>query len=112
MTSGLLIKSAAPDAVEIESNYLVLQTLQDGETRVYQAGKYIDRLADSSGGGHVEIVEGEARGSIIRDFVQKSSGRFGGNLQDLRILEWVGMDKYIPVGVGKCHAKESPGQFG
>ncbi len=50
LTSGLTIKSASADAVTMESNYVVLQTLQDGETRVYQAGKYIDKLVMTSQG--------------------------------------------------------------
>jgi anthranilate 1,2-dioxygenase small subunit len=44
LTSALTIVSASAEAVAMESNYVVLQTLQDGETRVYQAGKYKDQL--------------------------------------------------------------------
>ncbi len=45
MTSGLMIKTIDDKTVEAESSYVVIQTLQDGESRVYQAGRYLDVIA-------------------------------------------------------------------
>jgi anthranilate 1,2-dioxygenase small subunit len=47
--SGRRIGKAAADAVLVEANYLVIQTLQDGESRVYQAGRYRDEVVESGG---------------------------------------------------------------
>ena len=44
MTSGLEFKLLDKDTVEMHSNYVVVQTLTDGESRVYQAGRYFDRV--------------------------------------------------------------------
>ena len=44
MTSGLEFKLVDKDTVEMQSNYVVVQTLTDGESRVYQAGRYFDRV--------------------------------------------------------------------
>ena len=45
--SGLQIGAVDTDVVNCSANYLVLQTLQDGETRVYQTGRYHDVLERS-----------------------------------------------------------------
>lgn len=50
MTSGLMIKAIDADTAETESSYLVIQTLQDGESAVYQAGRYIDRVVRTAAG--------------------------------------------------------------
>ena len=50
MTSGLKITPVDPNTVEMESNYLVVQTLTDGESRVYQAGRYFDRVVRTTQG--------------------------------------------------------------
>ena len=42
MTSGMQIRVIDADTVETESSYVVVQTLQDGESFVYQAGRYLD----------------------------------------------------------------------
>jgi anthranilate 1,2-dioxygenase small subunit len=44
MTSGLEFAQVDADTVDMQSNYLVVQTLTDGESRVYQAGRYFDRV--------------------------------------------------------------------
>ena len=44
MTSGLKISPIDSNTVGMESNYVVVQTLSDGESRVYQAGRYLDRV--------------------------------------------------------------------
>ena len=44
MTSGLEFKLVDKDTVEMQSNYVVVQTLTDGESRIYQAGRYFDRV--------------------------------------------------------------------
>jgi anthranilate 1,2-dioxygenase small subunit len=49
MTSGLVIVRETVDEVETESSYLVVQTLSDGESFVYQAGRYLDRVVRVNG---------------------------------------------------------------
>ena len=44
MTSGLEVTPVDADTVDMQSNYVVVQTLSDGESRVYQAGRYFDRV--------------------------------------------------------------------
>ena len=44
MTSGLEFTQVDLDTVDTQSNYVVVQTLTDGESRVYQAGRYFDRV--------------------------------------------------------------------
>jgi anthranilate 1,2-dioxygenase small subunit len=44
MTSGLSIKVISSNEVECESNYVVIQTRTNGESFVYQAGRYSDRI--------------------------------------------------------------------
>jgi len=50
MTSGLIFKSVGDGTVESESSYVVIQTLQNGESFVYQAGRYIDRVVKTAAG--------------------------------------------------------------
>ncbi|MFP3605872.1 anthranilate 1,2-dioxygenase small subunit AndAd [Paraburkholderia sp. SIMBA_053] len=42
MTSGLIIVDEKDGAIETESSYVVVQTRANGESDVYQAGKYYD----------------------------------------------------------------------
>lgn len=42
MTSGLTVKAVDADTVEAESSYVVVQTRTNGESFVYQAGRYLD----------------------------------------------------------------------
>lgn len=44
IVSGVRILKLAEAEVTMESNYVVFQTLQDGETNIYQAGRYIDTV--------------------------------------------------------------------
>jgi anthranilate 1,2-dioxygenase small subunit len=44
MTSGLSITVISSSEVECESNYVVIQTRTNGESFVYQAGRYSDRI--------------------------------------------------------------------
>lgn len=44
MTSGLDITPVDADTIEMQSNYLVEQALTHGKSRVYQAGRYLDRV--------------------------------------------------------------------
>jgi anthranilate 1,2-dioxygenase small subunit len=44
MTSGLAIKVISSNEVECDSNYVVIQTRTNGESFVYQAGRYSDRV--------------------------------------------------------------------
>jgi anthranilate 1,2-dioxygenase small subunit len=50
MTSGMQIRSIDAGTAETESSYVVVQTLQDGESFVYQAGRYIDRVVRTPDG--------------------------------------------------------------
>lgn len=44
-TSNVAVLGIGPDgAVEAESNYLVVETLMEDETRIFQAGRYVDRF--------------------------------------------------------------------
>lgn len=42
MTSGLTIRTVSADEVHAESSYVVIQTRTNGESFVYQAGRYLD----------------------------------------------------------------------
>jgi anthranilate 1,2-dioxygenase small subunit len=44
VTSGLELTPVDAEAVDVQSNYIVIQTLTDGESRIYQAGRYFDRV--------------------------------------------------------------------
>jgi anthranilate 1,2-dioxygenase small subunit len=50
MTSGLELATIDAETVEMQSNYVVVQTLTDGESRIYQAGRYFDRVVRSADG--------------------------------------------------------------
>ncbi|MFL9925370.1 aromatic-ring-hydroxylating dioxygenase subunit beta [Herbaspirillum lusitanum] len=50
MTSGLIFKEVDAETVEAESSYVVIQTLQNGESFVYQAGRYMDRVVKTAAG--------------------------------------------------------------
>jgi len=50
MTSGLVFKALDDNTVEAESSYVVIQTLQNGESFVYQAGRYLDRVVRTAAG--------------------------------------------------------------
>jgi anthranilate 1,2-dioxygenase small subunit len=50
MASGLMIKPLDDNTVEAESSYIVVQTLQNGESFVYQAGCYKDRIVKTADG--------------------------------------------------------------
>lgn len=49
-TSSLTFKVTGPDSVEMQSNYLIVQTLTDGESHVYQTGRYHDQLVRTAAG--------------------------------------------------------------
>ncbi len=50
MTSGLTIMSEQDGVIETESSYVVVQTRSPGESDVYQAGKYFDRIVRTPDG--------------------------------------------------------------
>jgi anthranilate 1,2-dioxygenase small subunit len=50
LTSGLELTPVDADTVEMQSNYVVVQTLTDGESRVYQAGRYFDTIVRTAHG--------------------------------------------------------------
>lgn len=50
MTSGLIVNRVEKNEVETTSNYVVIQTRSDGESIVYQAGRYVDRVVNGLDG--------------------------------------------------------------
>jgi anthranilate 1,2-dioxygenase small subunit len=50
MTSGLEFTPIDADTIDMQSNYVVIQTLTDGESRLYQAGRYFDRVIRTTQG--------------------------------------------------------------
>ena len=50
LTSNLKIVGQEGDAWLAQANYVVLQTLQDEETKVFIAGKYVDKIVFETGG--------------------------------------------------------------
>jgi anthranilate 1,2-dioxygenase small subunit len=50
MTSGLEFTSVDSDIIDLQSNYVVIQTLANGESGVYQAGRYFDRVVRTAEG--------------------------------------------------------------
>lgn len=50
MTSGLELAPVDAETVDMQSNYVVVQTLTDGESQIYQAGRYFDRVVRSAEG--------------------------------------------------------------
>jgi anthranilate 1,2-dioxygenase small subunit len=50
MTSGLEIVPVDADTIDMQSNYVVIQTCTDGESLVYQAGRYFDRVVRTADG--------------------------------------------------------------
>jgi len=50
MTSGLEFTQVDAGTIDMQSNYVVVQTLTDGESRVYQAGRYFDRVVRTADG--------------------------------------------------------------
>jgi len=47
--SNLRIVGEENDVLLVETNYVVFQTLLDGETKIYQAGKYQDKIVEQDG---------------------------------------------------------------
>lgn len=50
LTSGLEFTRVDADTIAMQANYVVVQTLTDGESRVYQAGRYIDEVVRTAAG--------------------------------------------------------------
>lgn len=49
LVSNTRILGEEDGEIRAQTNYLVLQTLLDGETRIYNAGKYLDRIVRVDG---------------------------------------------------------------
>ncbi|KWB84798.1 anthranilate 1,2-dioxygenase small subunit AndAd [Burkholderia ubonensis] len=50
MTSGLMVVAERDDEIDTESSYVVVQTRSNGESNVYQAGKYYDTVVRTPDG--------------------------------------------------------------
>lgn len=50
LVSNLQVKEVGNDFVTTQANYVVLQTLTNGDTHIYNAGKYLDRIVFSDQG--------------------------------------------------------------
>ncbi len=50
MTSGLTVVEQSANEVRTESSYVVVQTLTSGESFIYQAGRYLDRVVRTPDG--------------------------------------------------------------
>jgi anthranilate 1,2-dioxygenase small subunit len=49
LISNLRIVGEENGVLLVETNYVVFQTLLDGETKIYQAGKYQDKIVEQDG---------------------------------------------------------------
>jgi anthranilate 1,2-dioxygenase small subunit len=49
LVSSVHVKGVEDGQLVVQSNYVVLQTRNDGETKVYNAGKYLDRIVVEAG---------------------------------------------------------------
>ena len=49
LVSSVRVVSQEDDCFLAESNYVVFQTLQDQETKVFNAGRYVDRVVFDGG---------------------------------------------------------------
>ena len=50
LVSNTRILGEEGGVITAQSNYLVLQTLLDGDTKIYNAGKYVDEIVREDGG--------------------------------------------------------------
>ena len=50
LISGIRILKAAHDALDLEANFLVVRTMQDGTMILFAAGRYVDRVAHTDTG--------------------------------------------------------------
>ena len=44
LVSNVRVLDEEGGVISVQSNYLVMQTLLDGETKIYNAGKYVDKI--------------------------------------------------------------------
>lgn len=49
LVSGIRIKGWDRETLDVQANYLVLETLMDDVTRIFNAGRYIDKLVEEDG---------------------------------------------------------------
>jgi anthranilate 1,2-dioxygenase small subunit len=49
IVSNVLIQAVAEDYLEVHSHYVVLQTRRNGQTSIFSAGKYKDRIVFQNG---------------------------------------------------------------
>ena len=49
LVSNIRVKGQQDGVIHVQANYAVLQTLVDDETRVFNAGKYVDKIVRQDG---------------------------------------------------------------
>ena len=49
LVSGIRIKGWDRETLDVQANYLVLETLMDDVTRIFNAGQYVDKLVEEDG---------------------------------------------------------------
>jgi anthranilate 1,2-dioxygenase small subunit len=50
LISGIRIGPAGADGFDVEANFLVIRTMQDGDMMVFAAGRYLDRVVHTGSG--------------------------------------------------------------
>jgi anthranilate 1,2-dioxygenase small subunit len=55
MLSGHSVTALDDDTVEMRASYVVINTSQDGESSIFQAGQYRDRLVRTGGGWRFSV---------------------------------------------------------
>lgn len=50
LISGILSRTGGPETIDVEANFLVIRTMQDGAMTVFAAGQYLDRVVRSAAG--------------------------------------------------------------
>src|SRR5215475_8254900 len=50
LVSALRIRAEATGMLDLEANFLVVRTMQDGDMTIFAAGRYVDRVAKTDDG--------------------------------------------------------------
>lgn len=49
LVSGIRVRGWEGETLDVQANYLVLETLMDDVTRIFNAGQYVDKLVEEEG---------------------------------------------------------------